>query len=155
MRKKSEGLEGSDRLVVAALREIADENGGTLTPEAVVSAAKMKSSPLHDKFCWNDSAAAHAHRLWQARQLLRVVVMYIGPPDDRSRTQVFVSLTTDRGGAGYREIEAVLSNKEYREQLLADALEELRRFQVKYSALKELARVFAAIRRVRKVRKPV
>lgn len=142
-------MKGTDPLVVAELRRLFADNGGALTPEAIVEAARAEESALHDKFDWDDSEAAHAWRIHQARNLLRVVVTYIGPAEDQICTRVFVSLTTDRtkGGDGYREIEAVMSNQEYRDQLLADALEEMRRFEQKYSALKELAGVFSAMRK--------
>lgn len=148
-------MKGTDPSVVAELRRLSEENDGTLTPEAVVEAARAEESALHDKFDWEDSEAAHKWRLFQARNLLRVVVTYIGSAEDQICTRVFVSLTTDRmnEGGGYREIKAVLSNKEYRDQLLADALEEMRRFEQKYSALKELAGVFSAIRKAANRRK--
>ena len=43
---------------------------GTLTPDAVVSAASNPSSALHSEFDWDDSAAATKWRLSQARDLI-------------------------------------------------------------------------------------
>ena len=145
-------MQGTDPVVVAELRRLSQENDGVLTPEAVVEAARPEDSVLHGKFEWEDSTAAHNWRLFQARNLLRVVVIYIGPPTNQICTPVFVSLTPDRinEGGGYREIETVLSSAEQREQLLADAVEEMRCFRRKYATLKELEQVFRAMRRVRR-----
>jgi len=134
--------------VIAVLRQIADENDGILMPEKVVEAARPASSILHSKFEWNNSKAAQAFRLWQARQLIRVCVEFI--PQSKRATEVFVSLTPDRKSGGYRVQTEVLSDRQMLAQLLADALAELELFRQKYARLKELAAVFAAIRRVRK-----
>ena len=136
-----------NKLIEAELRRLAGENDGLLMPETVVEAARSKSSPLHSRFEWNNGRAAEAYRIWQARQLIRVVVETI--PGVKGEHEVFVSLTTDRKGGGYRVTTEVLSAKEMREQLLSDALAELVFFQHKYARLKELAEVFKAIRRVR------
>lgn len=60
-----------------ALAKIADENGGLLTPDAVVAEAASKSSVLHDLFEWDGKKAAHAWRLDQARTLIRSVRVVI------------------------------------------------------------------------------
>ena len=46
---------------------------GHLTPELVLNSALDSDSPLHSVFEWEDSKAAHQHRLWQARKLIRSV----------------------------------------------------------------------------------
>ena len=137
--------------VIAALKRIAKDAGGILQPEAVVEAARPESSPLHNSFTWDDDDAAHNYRIWQARQLIRTTVRYIDVNGSQTPVRVFVSLTPDREeeSGGYRTTVSVLSDKDLRAQMLADALEELRRLEVKYSALKELAEVFAASRKVR------
>lgn len=136
--------------VVAELKRIAAENGGILLPERVVAEAADASSPLHSKFTWDDTEAAHNYRLWEARQLIRVCVTYLDGNKDKPPMRVFVSLTADRNEGGYRVTSDVMSDSEQRKQLLTDALEELEAFQRKYEALKELADVFAAAKRARK-----
>lgn len=61
------------QLIEAELEKIRVRNGGVLTPEAVVAAAKKPTSPLHRVFEWNDSEAAKAWRIEQARCLIRSV----------------------------------------------------------------------------------
>ena len=136
--------------VIAELKRIAASNGGLLQPEAVVEKARPVTSPLHSKFTWDDSEAAHQYRLWQARQLIRVTVELIG--GIAKPVDCFVSLTTDRYAeqGGYRVMTTVLNDAEMRKQMLVDALNELQQFQQKYSRLKELAVVFSAIRKARR-----
>jgi len=131
------------------LRDMARRHGGNLLPEVVIEEAKDKRHPLHGRFEWDNTRAAHEHRLHQARQLIRVCVTVVSPTIDP--LPVFVSLSTSRSsGEGYQVLTEVLSNKEKREQLLNDALHELNLFQKKYSTLRELAGVFAASKQLRK-----
>jgi hypothetical protein len=137
-------------LVKQELLRIAKEHGGELRAEVVVDAAKSKTSPLHDKFTWDDSEAAKEYRLWQARQLIvSVRVEYVGG-EVQEIGQVFVSLTPDRvkEGGGYRVLSEVMTNSTRRQQLLEDAYAEMERFRQKYAVLKELAEVFTAMRKV-------
>ncbi len=140
----------TDQKVVAELRRIAAEHDGLLNPSDVVMAARSKSSPLHSKFEWDDSEAAERYRLHQARQLISVTVEYIGGQENGMLSRVFVSLTSDRKeDGGYRTIDAVMSNRSSREQLLEDAVNDMETFKARYRELKELADVFAAMRKVR------
>jgi len=113
-----------------------------LTPGDVVTFAGDPDTALHGKFEWNDSKAAHAHRLWQARQLIvKVTILDSG---DGEPGQAFVSLSPDRGAGGYRSSKDVLSSEEMRLQLVKDALTDFRLFRVKYYRVKELAALWAA-----------
>lgn len=119
-----------------AIRETLERlvHDGVLTPEAVVSEARDPTSPLHTEFEWNDSVAATAHRLAQARKIIRSVrieiieekrvldsVCYVRDPD------------LDHDEAGYA---AVMD--------LRDDTDRARR-----ALLNELARAEAYIARVR------
>ena len=55
------------------LESIAAQTDGVLLPERVVEVASPIDHPLHPFFEWDDSKAAHTHRLEQARQLIRSV----------------------------------------------------------------------------------
>ena len=58
------------------LKEIYDRNG-VLTAQAVLEDAQNPTSPLHEEFEWDDDRAAQAHRLLQARTLIRSVKLVI------------------------------------------------------------------------------
>jgi hypothetical protein len=130
--------------VTVELRKIAKAHGGKLCPEDVVEAARPTSAPLHSQFQWDNTKAGHLYRLEQARHLIRVCVEYY--PHTETTTKVFVSLTTDRyKDGGYRDVRVVLGNREQREQMLHDALDEMQSFRTKYAGVRELANVFAAM----------
>lgn len=140
----------ADSVIVTTLRQIAKRNGGYLRPRDVVDEARDEASPLHDQFDWDDSSAGEKYRQWQARSLIRVQLDYEPVADDEEIVfRVFTSLVSDRLPAGgYRVTANVMADPELREELLADALAEMRRFQLKYRHLKELVEVFAAMSRV-------
>ena len=117
---------------------------GVLMPEDVVRFAKNPKTALHQQFEWDDSAAAHQHRLEQARAVIRTYVI-VEPSHSSEPVRALVSLTQDRrAGGGYRTIKSVLSDQELYAQLLADALNELSAMQRKYSRIRELNKVFRA-----------
>jgi len=141
--------------VGSELKRIANDHNGCLQPQDVVDAARSETSPIHSFFDWDDTEAAEKWRVHQARNLIRVTVEYIGG-DDQTLARVFVSLTPDRQTKeGYRATAAVMNNKQYREQLLTDALNEMKAFQAKYASLKELDEVFKAIKATSKKLKHV
>src|SRR3990167_6335318 len=119
--------------IALELQRIAEANGGLLNPETVVKEARHKRSPLHGSFTWDNTRAAHLWRLEQARHMIRVVV-YVEPRTEKTH-RVWVSLERDRGGSiddggeivegGYRTIEAVMSQKDLRQELLQQALADL------------------------------
>lgn len=136
--------------VIEELERIAKQNNGILQPEIVVEEARRPSSPLHSKFTWDDTEAAHQYRIYQARNLIRVVVQMI-PNTADSHERVWVSLKKDREneGGGYRTLVSVLSDNDLREQLLQQAFEDMEYFQEKYSKLQELSEIFSAMKSVR------
>jgi hypothetical protein len=129
-------------LVKQELESLAEANNGLLLPEIVVKYAKDPNTALHSSFEWNDTEAAHAYRLWQARQIITVVLTIL-PREGKREYQMFVSLKSDRSnGGGYRALVDVMSNDQQRKELLAQAYNDFKLWQKKYQQLKELAPVF-------------
>lgn len=135
----------SDDQVYEELERIRHAAGGILTPAAVVQSAAADDSPLHDKFEWDDTVAGREYRLWQARELIQVTVRML--PQSEEPVRVYVSLSEDqkRPGGGYRAITDVMADDDHRNELLSDALRELKRIRRKYATLNALAQVFEAI----------
>jgi hypothetical protein len=135
--------------VYAELEQVSAANGGLLVPRKVVDFAADRKTALHDCFEWNNHKAGDEYRLWQARELITVFVTVVGK--DEQPVQAFVSLRTDRAktDGGYRSIVDVMTDKEMRQQLLADALDDAERWQAKYASLTELVPVFQALARLR------
>lgn len=57
--------------IIAVLTEMAEQ--APLTPSRIVEEARDENHPLHDRFQWDDGAAAHEYRLIQGRKLLTVL----------------------------------------------------------------------------------
>ena len=131
------------------LEVIRKKHQGILRAIDVVEAAASEDSPLHDRFEWDDLKAGNEYRIWQARQLIRYVVVTV--PKFRKPIIAYVSLKGDRAedGGGYRAIVDVLSDKVQREILLREALQDLAVWQAKYEELTELVPIFRNIERYR------
>ena len=127
------------------LERIRKRNGGILRPMDVVEAASNQKNVLHRRFEWDDTIAAHQHRLWQARHM---IVCYVHTTDQMpsQSIQCYISLREDRAqsAGGYRTMVDVMSDDTMRAALLRDALHDLSQFKQKYGMLRELAAVFAA-----------
>lgn len=137
------------RKYLPELKQIAAKNHGVLRGEDIVAFAANKKTTLHDWFEWDNTKAAYNYRLFQARQLVRVSVEIL--PRTSVDYRAFVSLVADQQqpGGGYRVTSEVLDDTDMRASFLEQALEELGRFEAKYSVIKELAEVFAAFRKVK------
>lgn len=135
-------------LVKNELESIRTKHGGILHPAAVIEFASDEDTELHKRFEWDDAKAGHSYRLWQARQLIKVVVERSEVNGNAVEIPVYVSLSADRKDGGYRSVREVYAEDELRRTLLADAKRELDRFKSKYKVLVELQEVFAAIDRV-------
>jgi len=99
--------------IKAELESIATGAGGTLTPAAVVEAARRPGSSLHDQFDWNDSSAASAHRMNQARTLIRSVkVKFVVESRTISAPCYVRDVTVDPAEQGYVRLSQVLTDKQ-------------------------------------------
>jgi hypothetical protein len=114
---------------------------GEARPEHLVDAARSKKHPLHHCFEWDDSKAAHEHRLNQARYVLRAVMIV---REDRPEVTLRAFVNIERAG-GWKAIGTVLSEPSSRTLLLQQALSDLRAFERKYATLSELDEVRKAI----------
>lgn len=131
-----------------ALKEIAKRDGGFLRPQAVVDAARPKSSPLHNAFTWNDGEAARRYRLLQAQNLIRSFKITTERDGEEVTTPVFIGVSSDRtdkkANNPYRYWEDV-ANSDLVEIAESDALEQLRGIKARYDHLKRLGDIWAAI----------
>lgn len=125
---------------------------GVLLPEAVVERASDPNSAMHDWFEWDDTEAAKAHRIWQARELIRVQVTML--PNSDTTTRVYVSLPRDRAGSGgYRSVVEVMSDEAMAAEMLQAALDDAERWRTKYRNVRALVPVFAALDSVKPIQR--
>lgn len=129
-----------------------------VTAERVVTEARSAQSPLHGFFEWDNTKAAKAYRLEQARHMIRSIVIVWDDESSPSGTRIaraFLSLRDEDDGGGKMYMGAVraMSDKRYRKQLLVEALAEAEAWRQRYKDLEELAGVFKALDKVKKPRK--
>lgn len=135
---------------VQELEFVRTQHGGVLRPEDVVEFARNERTALHAEFQWDDSEAAQQYRLWQARQVIRLTITVVDSPAGKQTLPMYVSLVPDRQkpGGGYRPLVEVMTAEDMRDQLLRQALGELKTVRKKYQQLQELRPIFRAIERV-------
>jgi flagellar basal body rod protein FlgC len=115
---------------------IADKHGGALLPEHVVLEAQAPSHLLHERFEWDDARAGHAHRIEQARTLIRSVRVEVRIQELTVKTVAYVQNPANRvGEAGYISLPRVQSDEEMSRAVVAQ----------------EFGRALAALQRARNV----
>ena len=124
----------------------------TFTPGEVLEAARPKSSPIHEFFNWDDSTAAEAWRLQQARLIVNHIEVIVRTDGGERNVRAFLNVELPQGDDGgptrvYMAAEAVASSEYFRSQVIAEALAEVRRWQSRYKEYRELAAIFGAIER--------
>lgn len=129
---------------------------GVLRAEKVVEFASDPSTALHKSFDWDDSSAAHQHRLSQAERIIRLSVEVIQRPNEEPmKVRAYCSLPSDRkSGGGYRLVSKVVKNSKQFAEYKAAALAELTAFRDKYQRITTLTTylqpVYDAIKQVEK-----
>lgn len=134
------------------LELLRQQSKGELTPEDVLADAKHDNSPLHSFFEWDDTAAAHQHRLAQARGLIRsVVAIYVDEEKQKPavRAKAYVHIA-EAGAPHYRETGHAMSQTKTRQMVLQRAWRELQAWKVRYKDLKEFSDLFEVIDEVEK-----
>lgn len=131
-----------DRAVIEAILALRGQEG-TIEPAAVVEAARPKDSPLHRFFDWEDTTAAQAWRVEQARRLLRITVTILPSPGGDQTVRAFVALKSD--GKGYRSMLRVLDDQDQRNEMIQAALDDMAAFRRKHRHLMEVAEVIEAM----------
>ena len=148
-----ERVRADPQVIGEALDAIRVESGGQLHPQAVVAGARDPKSVLHPHFEWNEAKAAEAHRMDQARALIRSIRV-IDEEDDQRRP-AFLSIRAD-DGIGYRAFRDVIASVDLRERLLAQAQRDLDSWTLRYRELREIVELVLPAQRElrRRVSKP-
>ena len=137
------------------LHEMSVKEGG-VTPARVLDASRAEDALLHPCFEWNDTKAAEAHRLYQARKLIGHLVCTIIREDDGKTSndpvevRAFVN-TSDESHAErglFKPVISALSDEDSRRIVLDNAKRDAIHFKDKYATLSEFSEVIRAIDRV-------
>jgi hypothetical protein len=113
----------SKRLAVIREELEAIAKSGVLTPDEVVAAARNPNSAMHDQFNWDDQEAAHAHRLQQARQLIRSVTVEVTRSDLKVVQVPMFTQAPARSSEGYYKTQAIVRTQLNRQELIILRLE--------------------------------
>lgn len=118
--------------------------GDEVTPEQLVEKGKDHDTELSKCFTRDDADAANKYRLWEARQILRQLIVITRPdPEDEAEKnepiqfRLMMKNETSRD-TGYKQTLVMIRDEDEYQKLLNMALEELRTFKRKYSMLSEL-----------------
>jgi hypothetical protein len=133
------------QILTPVLLQMAEENG-EVTEEELVKRATPKSSPLHklSMWEWDDTKAAHLHRLEVARSYIRSFeIVFEGCPPVRAFPEVTIN-----GRDTYVTMQKVLSESDLLEQVLKDAIDQAKAWQRRWEALRQVEKLkplFSAI----------
>lgn len=121
-----------------SLTAIAATTDGELMPKSVVEAARNPKSPLHKHFEWDNEVAAEAHRLDQARRLIRCIRVEDEEASE-GHAPAFVSIT-DKGRVSYRTTSEVRNSEHLQMLVLAAAERDLEAFEKRYRDLQDVCK---------------
>ena len=114
------------------------EEFGALNPELLVEVARDPSHPLHSRFEWDDTVAAHKWRIEQAGQLLRVTFVYDGKKPTDLRAFVAVK-GEDSHQSDYVPTEEAMENPFTRELVLRAMKRDWQTYKRRYDHMVEFA----------------
>ena len=121
-----------------ALEAMAAE--GPLTASRIVEEATDPAHPLHDRFNWDDTDAAHQWRLQQARRL--IVSVSIRPEGARRRIPLFIHVPADYGEGEYLSGAVIARQPEAWERARDQVLRALEATQESLAELEEVYRLY-------------
>jgi len=138
------------RVVAEELRRLAYTHGGPIDAELVVDVAdRNKKSALYaffrQHYPWDDAKQMQRLAKLEAARCVICSVKILPSVAEALNCSVLVRQFHGELGGGYYDIETVAHDERLREELLAAALRDLLAIKARYSMLKELAAVFAAV----------
>lgn len=134
-----------------------EQKYGAIKPGDVVREAEQKGSSLHDYFTWDDKVAGQKYREDEARQIIRSIRI-IKPEiklSDQPVVRAIFSVDphdkeTSFQGTSYINFGRVMARKEYRDQVLATAHNELIEWERRYRHLLDFFGAEASIDTLKK-----
>lgn len=120
--------------------EALEKLGDSFTPAEVVAKAKPKRSPLHPFFEWDDTTAAHKHRLAQARSMVASVQIVVKCDGASQRTRGFhsVVITSEDNKPVYSPVMRIREEPELSQQVIDAAMRQLKGWKERYGEYQEL-----------------
>ncbi len=110
--------------------------GREVQPEDVLDWATDPKTALHKFFEWNDTEAAEKYRTLQAKKILQVWVEVVETKNEPTHVTVGMKPDTVRRAVRKREPAPETVSRPGFQQLVADAIEELKFWRNRYASLK-------------------
>lgn len=112
-------IKGKKAAAIAALKD----KQGRIKPERLVEAARNPDHPCHADFEWNDSKAAHKHRLETAKELIRQIKTIVVYEDRKIVSPAYVH--DPRTLSDYIETARVAKSGTVSKRVLEDELQRI------------------------------
>lgn len=113
---------------------------GKMEAKNIVDESRDVNAPLHSCFEWRDDVAAEKFREDQARHIVRLLVVTEDKVEQAEPVRAFVHVQ-----GSYQPTKKVIQIKDAREEMLQNAINEMRWFSHKYAVLSELRPVLEEI----------
>lgn len=120
---------------------------GVLNPVVVEEEARPEEHPLHDRFEWDDSLAAVAHRRTQAHQLIQSVrVKFVTAGGEPKSVRAFHAVRLDPTSDGFEYLTAreISTTPLTREMMLAAMRRDFAALRERYAVFSEWSEMIAA-----------
>lgn len=117
------------------------ETRGELTPAVVLEEATDPAHPLHERFEWDDTAAAQAWRLEQAHRLIQRVKIVYREATAKLPAERIRAFHSVPDGSGYRPVEEVASDEFLTELVLREMERSWFALQRKYGQFDEFVKL--------------
>ena len=160
--RKGGPIKEKDGVAIAKeLQRLIAAQGGMLSPKELIEAARNPRSRLHKYIEWDDAVAAAKYRLVQARAIIRCIQYKVKTGKTVVDVPAFMHVI-NRGtlpkatpGYGYTSTPTAVAEIDFEQQVLANALKDLRSFTERYKRYQEvfstLRPIFEAIAKVEKM----
>ena len=139
----------------AAMKRVANRNGGDLTDVAMVDEARPDISDIHNAFEWDDSIASEKYRIEQAAWYRRHIIVIVAKEGNDKTIHsnkfsriAYVSVKNDSGERVHRDAVQVMTAEDTRLQAIDDCMRLLMSIRKRFAHLSDIAsinRVFQVI----------
>ena len=139
--------------IVGGVLERIERRDGKISAKSFLDESRNQDSETHSMFEWNDEIAAEKYRLAQSGKIIRQLEITVEYDDEEIATPAFVNIeSTDNVNtcAAFVNVSIAMSDKTMKQQVIKNALKELRAFERKYSRITEFSRLFDEIRSLQK-----
>jgi len=130
--------------------KLIEKKFGEVTPEIIVDEARNPKNLLHNYFEWDNNIGAEKWRRQQARNIINHLIVIREYKGNEKEIKAYFSVMINEKEKRYVSIEAVLKSKDFREQIISEALREIIYWKEKYKDYQELGLIFEAVEKTQK-----